>query len=167
VSRLRVRVRSPEGHPLSDAKVELIGEHGATLPVPHHNLESYEAEQIPKGRYLLRVSAERLKTHEQRLELDRQALKEVEIKLEQAPVQGQIRGLVRSFGGQGITATIEVAPLGQSVETDEKGQFTIDVPAGRYDVEIRAEGFVTQRRRIAVEADGVTVLNADLQKGGR
>jgi hypothetical protein len=48
--------------------------------------------------------------------------------------------------------------------TDAQGYFEIDLPPGSYTVRLRAFGYVSQNRRIAVEENGVTVLNVELGK---
>jgi hypothetical protein len=78
--------------------------------------------------------------------------------------QAQLRGLVRSFGGQGLPARIRVEPLGIEAATDAEGFFELDVPAGRYEVRIQAKGYRPQQKSVVVEKDGVVILNADLLK---
>jgi hypothetical protein len=82
--------------------------------------------------------------------------------------RGQLRGFVRSYGGRGLTATIRIAGRngGTPVQIESRGgNFERDLPPGSYDVVIEAEGFVTQRRRITIEENGVTLLNVDLRRG--
>lgn len=82
---------------------------------------------------------------------------------------GQLRGLIRSWKGQGLRATIRVEPLGVEAQTDEEGAFALDVPPGAYQVQIVTKGFRTQTRDVRIEENGVTVLNADLrrERGGK
>jgi carboxypeptidase family protein len=75
---------------------------------------------------------------------------------------GQIRGLVRSLEGIGLDAQIHVEPPGQIVNADQ-GRFEVDVVPGTYEVTVEVRGYQTQRRRVQVEPDGVTLLNVDLQ----
>lgn len=77
---------------------------------------------------------------------------------------GQLRGLIRSFKGQGLRATVVVAPLGSEAKTDADGAFALDVPPGVYQVEIAALGYRPQRREVRIEENGVTILNADLRR---
>ena len=77
---------------------------------------------------------------------------------------GQIRGRVRSLRGKALRAQIEVLPLGQKMESDATGAFVIDVPPGRYNVVVRAEGHETQERPAEVEQNGVTILVIDLRR---
>ncbi len=79
---------------------------------------------------------------------------------------GQLRGLIRSFKGRGLKATVRVYPLNVEAQTDDDGSFVVDIPPGVYEVAIEAEGFKGQRREVRVEENGVTILNADLRVGG-
>jgi hypothetical protein len=77
---------------------------------------------------------------------------------------GQLRGLIRSFKGQGLRATVRVEPLGVESQADEDGAFSIDVPPGTYQIQIVTKGFKPQTREVRIEENGVTVLNADLRR---
>jgi hypothetical protein len=96
----------------------------------------------------------------------------VELTLEPRPVQGQIRGLVRSLRGASVAADVSIDPesgAGGAVAVErirrraEGGRFEVDVPPGRYRVTISASGYQTQQRKVDVEENGVTVLNVDLR----
>jgi hypothetical protein len=81
---------------------------------------------------------------------------------------GQIRGLVRSFRGVALDAeiTIESAEAASDAPRTlraQDGRFEVDVAPGKYEVTISAPGYDTQRRRVEVELNGVTLLNADLR----
>jgi hypothetical protein len=78
--------------------------------------------------------------------------------------EGQLRGLVRSFAGQGVAARVRVQPGGQEVVCDAEGEFKLELLPGTYEIIIDAEGYVVQRRPVRIRKDGVTVLNADLQR---
>lgn len=162
-SALEVKVTTRDGFPLSDATVELVRA-GRALGVPHHKLESYRRGELPAGPATLRVSAPRLMPEVRHIELSGGAVSTIEVQLAPAPATGQLRGLVRSFGGQGLQAQIRVEPLGTELTTEASGGFSVEVPPGRYDVVIVAPGHVSQRRRVEVTADGVIILNADLSK---
>lgn len=90
----------------------------------------------------------------------------VAIALKRVIKAGQLRGLVRSFNGKPLAATIRVEPLNVETKTDSDGTFQIDVPPGSYEVVIAAPGHAGQRRPVQVEENGVTILNADLRPGG-
>jgi hypothetical protein len=92
------------------------------------------------------------------------ARQRLELELRPSGPRAQIRGLVRSFGGQGLRARIRVEPLGVEAAADTAGFFEIDVPPGRYEVSIEAEGYRSQQKSVVVTKDGVVILNADLLK---
>jgi len=89
----------------------------------------------------------------------------VDVVMKKAIKPGQLRGLVRSFNGKPLSATIRVEPLGVEAKTDVDGTFQIDVPPGSYEVVVGATGHAGQRRPVQVEENGVTILNADLRPG--
>ena len=89
----------------------------------------------------------------------------VDVVMKKAIKPGQLRGLVRSFNGKPLAATIRVEPLGIEAKTETDGTFQIDVPPGSYEVVVAATGHAGQRRPVQVEENGVTILNADLRPG--
>ena len=119
---------------------------------------------IPAGEAEIRVVAKGFQPALQTIDVKDGASVEVQIQLEPAAV-GQLRGLVRSFHGYGIRARVHVKPSGADTRADASGNFTLDVPPGDYEVVIEAKGYRTQRRKVRVEKDGVTVLNADMYRG--
>jgi Carboxypeptidase regulatory-like domain len=164
LASLEVQVSTLEGYPLSDATVELL-EDEQVIEVPHGQLESYRVAQLAPRSAILRVSAARLQTQTQPIQLRPGAPLVVEVKLSPAPPTGQVRGLVRSFSGVGLRARVRVEPLGKEIQTDAAGAFQIDVPPGSYEVVVAAPGHGAQRRRVQVPEDGVVILNADLLRG--
>jgi hypothetical protein len=164
LASLEVHVTTLDGYPLSDATVEIVqGEQ--TTAVPHGELESYRLEQIAPASASLRVSAARLQTSTQPIELKPGQPLVVDVKLAPAPPTGQVRGLVRSFSGVGLRARIRIEPLGKEIQTDPGGNFQLDVPPGTYEVVVEASGHTAQRRHVQVPEDGVVILNADLLRG--
>lgn len=88
---------------------------------------------------------------------------QVNISLKRSVRSGQLRGQVLSFNGKPLAATITVGD--KTATADADGQFSIDLPAGAFQVTIEAPGFVTQKRNVKVKLDAVTVLNVDLRGG--
>jgi len=80
--------------------------------------------------------------------------------------QGQLRGQVLSFDGKPLAATITVTgKTNTTATTDAQGFFSVDLPAGAFDVSIESKGHATQQRKVNVKLDGVTVLNVDMRRG--
>ena len=75
---------------------------------------------------------------------------------------GQIRGTVRTFDGTPIAATVVITPKKREIQCDDKGEFAVDLPKGRYRVLVRAPGYRPQRRTADVEPHGVAVLVIEL-----
>jgi hypothetical protein len=113
---------------------------------------SLVAEGYERSQQLLRIEA--VGARAQRVRVTLTALKP----------RAQLRGLVRSFGGQGLSARVRVEPLGIEAVTDDAGFFELDVPAGSYEVRIQSAGYRPQQKKVVVETDGVVILNADLLK---
>jgi hypothetical protein len=90
----------------------------------------------------------------------------VTVTLLRAVRQGQLRGQVLSFNGKPLVATITIKGNTEaSATTDAQGQFALDLPEGAFSVEIQSPGHVTQKRKVMIKLDGVTVLNVDLRSG--
>ena len=87
-----------------------------------------------------------------------------EVVLRPAVPAGELKGLIRGLDGKPVAAAVTVEGTEITLKTDAQGSFSVDVPPGSYVVQIEADGFVGQRRRVRIENRGVTVLNVDLRK---
>ncbi len=162
-SALEVNVTTEDGHPLSDARVE-ASIAGVEQNVPHEHLQRYVLTGIRASGLSLRVSAERLGTFSRSVTLEPGKTLVVDVRLAPADKTGQIRGLIRSFDGKGLSASVRIEPLGVALQTDAGGVFSVDVPPGRYAVVVVAPGHGAQTRSVEVGPDGVVILNADLRR---
>jgi hypothetical protein len=169
-ARMLVEIVDENGHPISDARVT-VGRPDATgaghtlHDVPLVELNRYAASDLEPGVVELSIEADLLQSYNQEVTLVADEEKVVSITLRKAVAQdGQLRGLVRSFSGQGVTAKVNVQPGQLEVFCDEQGAFELDLPPGTYTVTIEAEGYLAQKRPVRIRKDGVTVLNADLQR---
>ena len=167
---LVLRIAGRDGAPLAEASVTLLDAEGEVLREARTD-ERGEARlplepdwQIDRLR--LRVEAEVHQPVEQPLDAAR-ASEPLAVTLEPVPRKGELRGLVRSFSGRPLPAVVRVEPGGIEVRVDEEGRFELPLEAGDYEVEIEAPGYRPQRRRVHVETDGVTVLNAELRRASR
>ncbi len=82
---------------------------------------------------------------------------------------GVLRVMVRDgVRGESITARVRVTtptandPAVGDASTED-GVLELELAPGSYEVEIGADGFLTQRRRISIDEEGVTVINIDLR----
>ncbi|HUS66953.1 MAG TPA: carboxypeptidase regulatory-like domain-containing protein [Kofleriaceae bacterium] len=142
----------PDGAPRAPMIAETDAEGRATF------------EEVPLGHAKLVV---RHPDHEaSELEIDVRAgeVATAPVSLERALPPGQLRGGVRSFDGKPLQAKLTVAPLGTVVKCDERGEFSLDLPPGAYEVSVEAPGHRAQKRAVKIEQDGVTILNVDLRR---
>jgi hypothetical protein len=157
----RVRLRRPGD---ADGRA-LTGEGGAR----------FVGRGLAAGAGTVAVEAEGFEAAEAPVQLVAGQRASVEIALERRLPSGQIRGMVRSFRGRPLTATVRVVPrpAGGDVAAllavprelrASGGRFELDAAPGRYEVTIEAPGHAPQTRAVDVEQNGVTVLNADLRR---
>jgi hypothetical protein len=160
---IELRLLDDQGKPLERATVA-ISQGDSETPLVEVEPGHYRLEQARPGRARLRIRAEGFQPVERDIELGAGMPLALDVKAEQALPAGQVRGLVRSFAGKGLPATVRVEPGGLEAKTDVEGFFQIDVPPGEYVVVIEAPGYVAQRRKAQVERQGVVIVNADLRK---
>lgn len=154
------------GHPLSDAEAELIVE-GQSRPLEFVNESTFEVKEVPIGKAELVVRAERLRDWRREIDVTEGPPIEIQVQMIPAANSGQIRGLIRGFDGKGLSAHVHIEPGDHEVMSEADGSFSIDVPPGKYDVEVTLEGYRTQKLKAQVGKDGVIVLNVDMLKEGR
>jgi hypothetical protein len=158
---LVVHVVGEDGAAITAATVEIKAAEAPRIAEPAAN-GNYRFGTLPFGDVKVSVSADGFVTAEQTVRVAADTKAPVEVKLHAAPPSGQLRGLIRSFAGKGLGASILVEPIGAQTTADAQGTFTLDVPPGDYEVVIKAPHFKEQRRKVHVDQNGVTVLNADL-----
>jgi Carboxypeptidase regulatory-like domain len=151
------------GQPLQRAQVAV--KQGETeTPLTETSPGHYRLANAHPGRARLRVQADGFRLVERDIELKNGVAARVDVKVEQALPAGQVRGLVRSFRGKPLAASVRLEPGGSATKTDAEGFFQIDVPPGDYEVVIEAVGYQSQRRKAKVEKQGVVIVNADLSQ---
>jgi hypothetical protein len=160
---VEVVVIDDQGVPVENAKVSITIA-GAKRELPRDASGSYRDEHVPPGTGVLAVEGVGFEPLERPVKTQAGTPLKVELKLTALPPPSQIRGVVRSFSGQGLAARVRVAPLGLEATTDPSGAFQIDVPPGAYEVTVEADGYESQERRVRVDPQGVVILNADLVK---
>ena len=158
------RVTSESGAPIAGARVTVTAQDG------DHTAETgadgtYRIADLPLGRAVVVVKAPGQVDATAETNVEARTPARLELVTKRAIKPGQLRGLVRSFSGKALAATIRVEPLGTEAKTDADGMFQIEVPPGSYQVVVAAPGHTGQRRPVQVEENGVTVLNADLRPG--
>src|SRR5690606_35854217 len=123
---------------------------------------TFEVGAIPVGPAELVVRAERLKDWRQPIQIGEGEPLELRVEMIPAANSGQIRGLVRGFDGKGLRARVSIEPGAQAVLSDADGSFRVEVPPGKYTVEVSVDGYRTQKLTARVGKDGVVVLNVDM-----
>jgi hypothetical protein len=76
-----------------------------------------------------------------------------------ATLSGQVRN---ARGGKPVAARLELKELKQTVSCDESGQFSLQIPGGKYTIRISATGFVTQTKTVTVRDGDQAIFNLDL-----
>jgi hypothetical protein len=160
---VEVVVLDDQGVPVESAEV-IVTIAGTKRELLRDASGSYRDDHVPPGTGVLAVQAVGFEPLERPVQTQAGIPLRVEMKLTELPPQSQIRGVVRSFSGQGLASRVRVAPLGLEVTTDSAGAFQIDVPPGAYEVTVEAEGYESQQRQVRVDLQGVVILNADLVK---
>ncbi len=150
-----------EGAPVRNADVTVWVEARPT-PLAGDDSGRYRNEHVPKGPAKLVIQAPGYEPFERDVKVAPGERVSLPATLKSLPPPSQVRGVVRSFGGQAIVAKVRVEPLGVETTTDTTGAFQVDVAPGTYEVTIEAPGYQTQRRQVRVDAQGVVILNADL-----
>jgi hypothetical protein len=162
VSELRGRLVDPEGAPIALARVT-VEIRAETHTVRSEADGSFALGDLPREPARLSVQADGFLPANRDVQLDAGTI-ELSIALERQEVAAQLRGLVRSFSGRPLPARVSVLPAGASVSADKDGRFVLELEPGVYQVEIACDGYLTQRRKVTVQDNGVTVLNVELHE---
>jgi hypothetical protein len=151
------------GQPLPRAQA-VVTQGGVETPLVETSPGRYRLDDAHPGRAHLRVRAEGFQPIERDIDVRVGASVHVDVKVEQALPAGQVRGLVRSFRGKPLAASIRLEPGSSETRTDAEGFFQLDVPPGEYEVVIESPGYQPQRRKARVDQQGVVIVNADLSQ---
>jgi hypothetical protein len=158
-------VLAPSGEPVAGATVRVGKGEGRRETITDAQ-GRYRFEDVPVGQEELTISATGWEEYTTSIRLTA-ASAPFASELRRPLPDGQIRGQVRSLGGARLSAAVSIEPLGQTLRTDAKGQFTVDVPPGDYQITVQAPGHHPQTKPVHVEHHGVTVLVIDLYRKRR
>jgi hypothetical protein len=161
------RVLDADGAPVAGARVQLRAA-GMELVAETDAEGHYAFADVPFGTLSFNAEREGYAGTSWSLELDANSGALPDQVLPRAAA-GELRGLALSFRGRPVPAQITVRPLEpagaapSALTAGVDGRFRIELPPGRYEVEVGAPGFVSQTRTVEIEADGVVILNLDLR----
>jgi hypothetical protein len=161
--RLVVTVVNQEGHPLSDANAQLVTEAGS-ITLDFQNGSTFATDRAIVGHGRLVVHADLMRDAEQEVEIVPGQALELQVTMITAELSGKVRGQIRAYDGSGLAAHVRVTPGEREVRANSDGAFSVDVPPGKYRVDIWLDGYLPQQRTVKVDKSGVMVLNVDLQK---
>jgi hypothetical protein len=164
---LRGRLLAEDGRaPVAHARVTLHPASGQAHDTVTGDDGSYAFDDLDPGEASVEITATGFAPVARKVTLGSGPPVSLDVPVAKALPIGQVRGLVRDFAGKPLRgATIHVEPVGAQAHVGTDGTFEIDVAPGSYVVVIHADGYADQKRRVAVERDGVTMLNVELRKG--
>jgi hypothetical protein len=165
--RVSGRVVDDAGAPVSGAQIELVptaAEGAEPLRTTSDADGRWSIDEAPLGPARVTIRVEGREPIEQTIEVGAGATVDVPVALPASLPRGEIRGVVQGYDGRPLEAQIRISPLGLELTCDADGAFEAEVPPGEYDVEIRAPSHRSQTRHVAVEEQGVVVLNAQLRR---
>ena len=156
-----------EGNPIGGTSVRFVtaaeGEPEKFETTTDQNGQ-YRLTDLPLGEGTLVIEMEGFDPIEQPMTLSSEpVLQEPSILREVISSPTQLRGQIRSIKGEPLKAKLVIKPGNKTVETDEDGQFSIDLPSGKYRVTISAPGRKSQKKRVVIEENSVTIINVDLR----
>ena len=152
-----------DGDPLPEPRVTVQAGAGADAAVVDVDADGrFTVTGKPGDTLTIRAESSGYETSTETVTLAVGAASDLTLALRRRLPSGQIRGLIRSFKGVGLDAEIRFDPPDRTLRAQD-GRFEVDVAPGSYEVTITVPGYETQRRRVEVEQNGVTLLNADLR----
>ena len=157
--------------PVLDSVVTISGFEQTPLQVDYKT-GAYHSFPIPTGDGLIQIkaTAPNYKANEQTVARgkpneDKTLL--INMLRDDRPAMGKLRGSLKDgrTGKPVPHGTIFVIALQQKIQADEKGNFSADVKAGRYDVLVSAPKYATQRKKLIIRDADVIILNVDMRHG--
>ncbi|MBK8014798.1 MAG: carboxypeptidase regulatory-like domain-containing protein [Deltaproteobacteria bacterium] len=158
------RVVTSGDQPIADAVVKIATAEGLTLTATTAVDGRFSFSEVPFGDARVTAQARGYVAGEKTTHHISTTTAELTLRLVEALPEGEIRGTIRTFRGQGLPASLTIDPLGKNFTAGPDGNFALIVPPGTYEITIQAKGYRSQTRRLTVENEGVTVLNVDLRR---
>jgi hypothetical protein len=161
-------VADDHGEPLPDTRIVLRTDDGQRLETMTDAHGGYRFADVPLGHVELESHAVGFATQTWALDVAPELQPEAPRKLVPTLHAGTLRGLIRSFDGSPLRATLTVrgarGKLVQTLQSAADGSVELELSAGRYSISIEAPGHHTTTQSVQISGNGVTVLNVDLRK---
>ncbi len=149
--------------PISGAVVVCRGSNGEATEFQTGEDGSFSIASLPVGKTELTIQADGYDTESQVITLTKNQ-NDLRIVLSPKLPPGQLRGVIRSFRGKPLKATLTILPTNTVIKTMADGNFEVDLPPGDYELAVSSKGYKSQVRQLHIDEDGVTIVNIDLQK---
>jgi hypothetical protein len=169
LSSIEGNVIDEEGNPIGGARVtySTAGPEPESFETTTDPTGNYNLTNVPVGEGTLRIEVDGFDPVEKTIQLTGTSpLIQPSETLKQTLLESstQLRGQIRSIDGKPLKAKLVIKPTGTTVETDDEGYFTVDLPEGTYRVTITARDHKRQKKRVVIEENSVTIINVDLRK---
>ena len=163
-TRLTGSVVDNDGNPIGGANIRLDSG-GEAHEAQTDSQGNYFIDNVSVGPATLTVNTDGFDEDRRELVITEKmpAVEPLVMTQTEASQASQLRGIIRSIDGQPLRAQIIIKPSNTELETDNKGYFTVDLPPGQYTVTIKSKGYRRQQRKVEIEENSVTILNADLR----
>lgn len=120
---------------------------------------------LPPGPVMVKATAPGFKPGEEAASVVAGRTTELTVTLvpEKKVLPATLSGLVRSArGGKPVAASLEIKEAKRTVNADEAGAFSTQLPGGKYSIRIAAPGFRPQTKTVIVRDGDQAIFNVDL-----
>lgn len=124
--------------------------------------------EMGPGPVTLQFSGAGLKPGEEVAQVPPNGEAKVEVLLERSgeKVSAVFRGQVRSKRGGALKATLFIKETNETVQSKPDGTFEVQLPGGKYTVTFKAQGFISQTRKVEVEPGDQALFYVNLSPRG-
>ena len=154
------------GKPIANAQISVLAQTTRVVSTDEGGKFRVEIVLEPDMGESIGVDVEAEGYKGKRLSVPLSADKPVEkrITLERHVPPGLLQGLIRSFSGEPLAATIEIQPGDIRATAGADGTFEVELPEGEYEVIVRHKGYQEQKRTVRIQSRGVVLHNVDMRQ---
>ncbi|QSG02788.1 carboxypeptidase regulatory-like domain-containing protein [Natranaeroarchaeum sulfidigenes] len=154
-----------EDDPIGNVEVGIFQDGDFIESVETDDDGTYEVE-LGEGEYSLSIDEDGFASKERDTSIEEETTTTEDFELE--PLEtGVLEGEVTDEEGEPIEAArvsiFQDAESVGSVQTDEEGNYAVEVEEGDYDVSISADGFAGEEHRVSISEDDTTTVDAELE----